>query len=136
MEINLENERVGDGNIFFPSWSPIAGCMWTFILPVPAGSAAREDLPVQVGCPIEVNYGTGLKDTITDKLHRTVPHPGHGIDSAHSLSSYSVVFLHNFLAEEGVADPLIPTSYSDTALKTELLISSEGFLLSFSMTVS
>lgn len=56
-----------------------------------------------------------------------VPHPVYGIDSPHSLSTYSVVFLHNFVMGEGRADPLIPTSYSDTALKTELLISSEGF---------
>lgn len=101
-------------------------------LPVPAGTAAREEL----ACPVEVHYGTGLKDAIIDELHRMVPQPGHGIDSTHSLSSYSVVFLHHFLAGEGAADPLIPTSYSDTTLKTELLISSEGFLLSFSMTVS
>lgn len=76
---------------------------------------------------MEVHYGAGFKDIITNELHRTVPHPVHGIDSPHSLSSYSVVFLHHFLTGEGGADPLIPTSYSDTALKTELLISSEGF---------
>lgn len=67
-------------------------------LPVPAGIAAREELPVLPGCPVQGLYGTGLKGTITDELHRTVPHPGHGIGSAHSLSSYSVVFLHHFLA--------------------------------------
>lgn len=35
LEVNQENERVGDGNAFFPSWSPIAGGTWTFI-PLPA----------------------------------------------------------------------------------------------------
>lgn len=76
---------------------------------------------------MEEHYGTSLKDTITDELHRMVPHPGYGIDSAHSLSSYSVVFLHHFLAEEGVADPLIPTSYSDTTLKTRVINFLRGF---------
>lgn len=127
------------GTFFFLVGHPLLGAHGPSLpsLPVPAGTTAREELPVQLGCPVEVHYGTGLNDTIiTDELHRMVPHPGHGTDSAHSRSRYSVVFLHHFLAGEGVADPLIPTSYSDTALKTELLISSEGFLLSFSMTVS
>lgn len=107
------------GTLFFLVGHPLLGAHGPSSpsLPVPAGTTAREELPVQLGCPVEVHYGTGLKDTITDELHRMVPHLGHGIDSAHSLSIYSVDFLHHFLAGEGVADPLIPTSYSDTALK-------------------